>query len=933
MEFDKHMSHSNDETNLSWDFSVFQTSTAMDPHCPLSAEETSIARAPSKRHSSRPVMASLNVSKTCTAVPEIPAQESLSRRTRRKDKLLNKCHSEIQWTTVKQIKTTKTYSLRSGEALAWQRKQHKGTEDNVSGLNSREIAGETTLTPQRKEHVKGGRKKRKGTHGPLQSDGFDPSLACSDPDAAKSSEEPCENIRNSRLDSDMAGEAAPLLCVKALNNTAAVCLAEFELTDKCDKRETGEQKLIFSKQAMKRRQADIQEVALTQPEGNTLVLDVQLLPDMGCYKSTKHDSSTKRAKGQNNKVISDTPTTLNATRIMEWSPCNTRAVKNNVRTMSIQKARTHDTYIALDSLTPNLVKAATMKSKTGCSSAKKKCISVTVSALSVFPKIASDKVAIGVPSNPRKSEVIEVPNVHLLENRESLVLIATENFAECGDHEQVPVQKLDSPQQDQGITGVNEMLEAKNLIPISADNVKHIICEINADEQRTKHGHGLFSTCSESAEPAEHPFKSNNDERLSISHLGSNSTQNAMTEQTLTPEPVTPSIDHSSAVYLKSCNGTAMRSAEQVNSRGFVVLPDCGKWGLRAAQHIQCKNGTRSRIVPLESSSVEAVRMEHKLTPDPCAPSTDCTSATYQQNTGNKTTSNVSDDDKNQALLSGKHYNSDYYIEETAWRYFGDAAPASYCLDEGGDLLPLLPPAPLSKFPQTGHCTWTFDEHSRVVLGSFQNEGETVIVDDEDREFLFDMMERNDITVITEGHANGLNHDVWSLAFIKARVGTDYHHKFRRFIRRLPSTETPCQSPLYEEVDGYLTMKVADYIEYLLRRSAAMLKSTSGVFIDNALDFVYTDADGEEMKLHLLNDVVYMIDYDIIRMLPELYEDLVSNLKIPECLPGGQKCMMNAVCTFCALHLMLSNCFPYLRCMLFCRLIKMGDHLWGQIYI
>ena len=209
-------------------------------------------------------------------MPEIPAQESLSRRTRRKDKLLNKCHSEIQWTTVKQIKTTKTYSLRSGEALAWQRKQHKGTEDNVSGLNSREIAGETTLTPQRKEHVKGGRKKRKGTHGPLQSDGFDPSLACSDPDAAKSSEEPCENIRNSRLDSDMAGEAAPLLCVKALNNTAAVCLAEFELTDKCDKRETGEQKLIFSKQAMKRRQADIQEVALTQPEGNTLVLDVQV---------------------------------------------------------------------------------------------------------------------------------------------------------------------------------------------------------------------------------------------------------------------------------------------------------------------------------------------------------------------------------------------------------------------------------------------------------------------------------------------------------------------------------------------------------------------------------------------------------------------------------------------------------------------------------
>ena len=104
--------------------------------------------------------------------------------------------------------------------------------------------------------------------------------------------------------------------------------------------------------------------------------------------------------------------------------------------------------------------------------------------------------------------------------------------------------------------------------------------------------------------------------------------------------------------------------------------------------------------------------------------------------------SKVSTYGKNQALLSRNGCNSDYYIEETAWRSFSNAVQASYHADNGGDLLPLLPPAPLSKFPQTGYCTWTFNEQSRVVLGCFWNEGEFVGVNDEDREFLFNMMER-----------------------------------------------------------------------------------------------------------------------------------------------------------------------------------------------
>ena len=868
---------------------MFQTSTFMDPHPSLPLEDTSIARAPSDQNSSRPVMASLNVSNSCTAVPEIPVQDSLSRRPKRKTKPLNKCHREIQWTTVKQLKTNKTYALRSGEAVAWQQKHHNGAEDNQSELTFCETSGETTLTTQRKELVKQGIKKQKGTHGPLQNDGIDPFLAYIDPHAAKPSEESCEGIRKSLLDSGTAGKATLLPCIKASNDTAT----------KWDRKEGGEQKIIFPKQAIKTRQAGVQEIALTQPEGKNLALELQLPPDMGCRKSNKHESSIKQAKGQNNKAISEALTTLNEPHIMEWLPCNTRAVKNNVMAMSNQKAKIHDRYIATDLIAPKIVKAAKMKAKTDVSSAQEEYISVPDLASRVFPKITPDEDSNGISLNICNSEDNAVANIHYLaENKISHVSTATKNSSENGYFEQMPVQKLHSPHQDPGSTSGNKELEAENMKLISADTVKHIICEVSTDKPQTMHGHVSLLTCNEWADQAELPVQNKNDARLSISHLGSKTIQGTMTEQTLTRLCVPPSTDHSSAVDLTRCNSATFRSVKEGNSCGFVSLPDCGKWGSNAAQLIQCMNDTRSSIVPHESRPAGATMMKHLMALDPCAASTDCNTTPFQQGSSSNTTSTVSDDDRNETPLSEKHCNSDYYIEETAWRYFGDAAPASYCVDEGGDLIPLLPPPPLSKFPQTGYCTWTFDEQSRVVLGSFQNEGESVVVNDEDREFLFDMMERNDITVITEGHANELNHDIWSLAFIKGRVGTDYHHKFRRFIRQLPATETSCQPPLYKEVDGYLTMKVADYIDYLFKRSSAMLKGASQVFKGDNLDFVYTDVDGKEMELHLLHDVVYMIDYDIIRMLPELYEDLLSNLKIPECLPGGQKCMMNAVCTF-----------------------------------
>ena len=52
--------------------------------------------------------------------------------------------------------------------------------------------------------------------------------------------------------------------------------------------------------------------------------------------------------------------------------------------------------------------------------------------------------------------------------------------------------------------------------------------------------------------------------------------------------------------------------------------------------------------------------------------------------------------------------------------------------------------------PCTGYCTWTFDSTSRVLLANFLIRNEEVIVTPEDENYLFQMMERNDISVVSE---------------------------------------------------------------------------------------------------------------------------------------------------------------------------------------
>jgi len=255
---------------------------------------------------------------------------------------------------------------------------------------------------------------------------------------------------------------------------------------------------------------------------------------------------------------------------------------------------------------------------------------------------------------------------------------------------------------------------------------------------------------------------------------------------------------------------------------------------------------------------------------------------------------------------------------------------------------------------KTDCCDWDFDEETRVLLAKFNFEQNSSI-DPGQKEALLKIMERDDITVVSEGLVGGLNETLWHLDYVKSLVGDKPYHKVRRFERQL--TEVPATTSAaaasaaatssvqlegsaasatasetapsmdqsqrfhvrHKEVDKNLSMKIADYCEYLNKRTFALEKivdkrraqgvdpvnptspeddrigRSTDVEGDNPETFTFLTPDGKEETINVVDEVLYLIDYDMVKLLPPLYEDFVNNFKLPDCLPGGQQCMMNAV--------------------------------------
>eukprot|EP00571_Detonula_confervacea_P000867 CAMPEP_0172328380 /NCGR_PEP_ID=MMETSP1058-20130122/60322_1 /TAXON_ID=83371 /ORGANISM="Detonula confervacea, Strain CCMP 353" /LENGTH=2122 /DNA_ID=CAMNT_0013045493 /DNA_START=119 /DNA_END=6484 /DNA_ORIENTATION=+ len=272
-------------------------------------------------------------------------------------------------------------------------------------------------------------------------------------------------------------------------------------------------------------------------------------------------------------------------------------------------------------------------------------------------------------------------------------------------------------------------------------------------------------------------------------------------------------------------------------------------------------------------------------------------------------------------LSSAPSNNGEYYEEESAWRFHNPDFPEDSveqltalrnyvipCMPAPTppkELQPLPPAPPLPQLPSTDYCKWSFDEKSRVLLANFRdssyaNKKGKIKVASEDEYFLFLMMERDDITVVSEGVADAINPSLWTREYIEGCIGSEYHHKFRGF-ETIPQEGDPGEQVVKQakEKEGWYSMKVSDYFRYLEQRQSvknSRLNNTEEKE-DSKLSntFSFTDSYGKEKSVNVDNEALYMIDVDMVKLLPQAFEDLQRNFKLPGILPGGSHCMMNAV--------------------------------------
>lgn len=235
---------------------------------------------------------------------------------------------------------------------------------------------------------------------------------------------------------------------------------------------------------------------------------------------------------------------------------------------------------------------------------------------------------------------------------------------------------------------------------------------------------------------------------------------------------------------------------------------------------------------------------------------------------------------------------NEFYVEEEAHLYHNPPIPSEFT--EGithSELDPIPLPQPLPELPNTGKCFWKFDKRQRVLLADFSSSvksNDEFAIDPRDEEFFLQMLERNDITLVSEGFisAKAMNPEVWKLQHMQNVLGEEYYHKFRRFdtIKDQNGFET------YREIGSLFSMKIGDYVSYLAKRS----KFLTGTDKDPAFTFI--DSEGNPKVIDDIRvSAIYMVDLDINKSLPDMHSNFVECFRYPSVLPGGFHCMMNSV--------------------------------------
>jgi hypothetical protein len=148
-------------------------------------------------------------------------------------------------------------------------------------------------------------------------------------------------------------------------------------------------------------------------------------------------------------------------------------------------------------------------------------------------------------------------------------------------------------------------------------------------------------------------------------------------------------------------------------------------------------------------------------------------------------------------------------------------------------------------------------------------------------------MERDDVTVVSTGIVSspGLNPEKWSVRYISNVLNDQYLHKIRRFDIVVNGDLRSCS-----ECDTMLSMKAVDYNRYIVQRERVKDNPTTNKYME------YVDFEGTVLSLNVETTLLYLIDLDVGKMLPDRYAEFKTHMRLPEVLPGGAHCMMSAVC-------------------------------------
>jgi hypothetical protein len=203
------------------------------------------------------------------------------------------------------------------------------------------------------------------------------------------------------------------------------------------------------------------------------------------------------------------------------------------------------------------------------------------------------------------------------------------------------------------------------------------------------------------------------------------------------------------------------------------------------------------------------------------------------------------------------------------------------------DLSPLCAPPPLPALPDGGPIQYSFDEETRVVLVDFSK---AEIITERDKAMLNCLMQRDDLAVVSEGLLSRPFCLGEFLQNVELQFQGRTYHKFRRFDRVQQG-----EFYSYLEAEGYISMKVSCYIEYL----KLLYRGTDDDRSDFSFTYSYFDS-SEQEKTEMIADfrtvVFYMTDIEMPNLLPKSYNEFfLESFKLPEALPGGNWCMLNVV--------------------------------------